>query len=513
MLSGGARPGLGPFVRMSRAVVNDHFVFDAPFDGVCQHDPMDRRAFLRLAGLAGTGAALAGCATPGSPVTPPSSSSVSSGPPDWSALRARMSGQLVLAGEDGFTYQGFNPVRDGSRPAAVARCASVTDVQACVEAAGRRVPIAARSGGHSYAGYSSPQGGLQIDLRRLAGVEVLPGDQVRIGAGAALGDVARTLVASGRCLPTGTCPSVGVAGLTLGGGIGVLSRKHGLTCDHLVRATAVTADSRVITTSAEQEPDLFWALRGGGGGNFGIVTEFVFATVPAPDVTVFSLQYPAGAAADVLGAWQGWIAQAPDELWSNIVVRGGTQPSCRVGGCFIGSVGELAALLGGLPSGERFIQPQSYAEATRYFAGGPIDRESFVASSRIVRDPISDPAKAVDLLAGQSDETYLIFDGLRGAVSGVAPDATAFPHRTALACAQIYLKTPPEAAGQAARALAQIRDGLGALVGATGYVNYIDPQLPNWAEAYYGANLPRLREVGAKYDPDRVFGFAQSVPR
>ncbi|MEU0877178.1 FAD-dependent oxidoreductase [Lentzea sp. NPDC005914] len=476
---------------------------------------MDRRGFLRLAGLAGTGAALAACSTPGSPVVTPSpSSSVPSGPPDWAALRARMSGQLVLAGENGFTYQGFNPVRDGSKPAAVARCTSAADVQACVEIARRRVPLAARSGGHSYAGYSSPEGGLQIDLRRLADVEVLAGDQVRIGAGAALGDLARTLVASGRCLPTGTCPSVGVAGLTLGGGIGVLSRKHGLTCDHLVKATVVTADGRVVTTSAEQEPDLFWALRGGGGGNFGIVTEFVFATVPAPEVTVFSLQYPAGASADVLGAWQGWIARAPNEMWSNVVVRGGAQASCKVGGCFIGSVGDLAALLGGLPApASRYILPQSYAEATKYFAGGPIDRESFVASSRIVREPISDPAKAVGLLAGQSDETYVIFDGLGGAVSDVAPDATAFPHRTALACAQIYLKTPPEAAEQATRALGQIRDGLGALVGDAGYVNYIDPQLPNWAQAYYGANLPRLREVAAKYDPDRAFGFAQAVPK
>ncbi|WP_434443783.1 FAD-binding oxidoreductase [Lentzea sp. E54] len=476
---------------------------------------MDRRRFLTVAGLAGAGAALAACSSPAPPPVPaPSSSSVPSGPPDWGALRSRLSGRLALAGEDGYAYQGFNPVWDGSKPAAVAKVTSAADVRACVEAARLRVPIAARSGGHSYAGYSSPSGGLQVDVRGMADVEVLPGDQVRVGAGAALGDVSKALVASGRCLPTGTCPSVGVAGLTLGGGIGVLTRKYGLTCDHLVSASVVTADGRLLAVSAEQEPDLFWALRGGGGGNFAIVTEFVFATVPAPDVTVFTLSYPAGAAADVLGAWQPWIAQAPNELWSNVVVRGGARPSCQVGGCFIGSAGGLTALLGELPAPEsRFVQPRSYAEATRYFAGGPIARESAVASSRVVRDPISDPAAAVDLLAGQSDETYLIFDGLRGAVADVAPDATAFPHRTALANVQIYLKTPPEAAETARGALAQIRDGLGALVGDTGYVNYIDPQLPRWAEAYYGGNLARLRQVAARYDPDGVFAFAQSVPR
>lgn len=472
---------------------------------------VDRRGFLRVAGLAGAGAAISKCTT--SPA-PPSGSSVPSGPPDWTALRAKLSGRLLLPGDNGFTYQGFNPVWDVRKPAAVARCTSASDVQACVSAARSRVPVAARGGGHSYAGYSSPENGLQIDLRGLAGVEVLPGDQVRIGAGALLGEVAEALAKSGRCLPTGTCPSVGVAGLTLGGGIGVLARKYGLTCDHLVSATVVTADGRQLTTSAQEEPDLFWALRGGGGGNFGIVTSFVFATLPAPDVTVFSLQYPAGAAADVLGAWQGWIAQAPRELWSNVVLRGGPQPTCRVGGCLIGSAGAAADLLAALPAApERFVQPRSYPEATRYFAGAPVDRESFVASSRIVRTPIADPGRAANLMAGQSDESYLIFDSLGGAVSDVAPDATAFPHRTALACAQLYFKTPPDAAGEAAKAMGQARDGLGALVGDTGYVNYLDPQLPNWAEAYYGGNLARLREVAAKYDPDRVFAFAQSVPR
>ncbi|GHH33142.1 FAD-binding oxidoreductase [Lentzea cavernae] len=477
---------------------------------------MDRRRFLKVAGLAGAGAALAACTSPAppAPVAPPSSSSVPSGPPDWTGLRSKMSGQLVLAGDDSFAYQGFNPVWDGQKPAAVAKVTSAADVQACVEAARGRVAVAARSGGHSYAGYSSPPGGLQVDVRGLAEVEVLPGGQVRIGSGAALGDVSKALAASGLCLPTGTCPSVGVAGLTLGGGIGVLSRKYGLTCDHLVSATVVTADGRLLTASAEKEPDLFWALRGGGGGNFGIVTEFVFATVPAPEVAVFSLSYPAGAAADALGAWQRWIAQAPNELWSNVVVRGGPQPSCTIGGCFVGSVGGLAALVNQLPApAERFLQPQTYAEATRYFAGGPIARESAVASSRVVQEPIGDPAQAVALLAGQSDETYLIFDGLRGAVADVAPDATAFPHRKALANVQIYLKTPPEAAEQARTNLAAIRDGLGALVGDTGYVNYIDPQMPQWAQAYYGGNLARLQEVAAKYDPDHVFEFAQSVSR
>ncbi|ANZ43212.1 hypothetical protein BBK82_33130 [Lentzea guizhouensis] len=476
--------------------------------------------FLKIAGIAGAGAALAACsgtappaAAPQAPPSGPPGPSVPSGPPDWAALRSRLSGELLLPDQEGFTYQGFNPVWNQRTPAAVARCASVDDVRACVEVARSRVPIAARGGGHSYAGYSTPENGLQVDLRRLATVEVLPGDQVRVGAGAQLGEVAQVLAASGRCLPTGTCPTVGVAGLTLGGGIGVLARKYGLTCDHLVSATAVTADGRVVTASAEQEPDLFWALRGGGGGNFAIVTELVFATVPAPQVTVFSLQYNAGVA-DVLGAWQDWIRQAPNELWSNVVVRGGPEPTCRVGGCFVGPVGGLTSLLSALPApASRFVQPQSYPEATQYFAGTGIQHESFVASSRIVRSPLTDPARAVALMNGQSAESYLIFDGLGGAVSDVAANATAFPHRGALACAQIYFKTPPAGATETAVAMGEVRDRLGELVGDSSYVNYIDPQLPRWAEAYYGDNLARLRDVARKYDPDRVFAFAQSIPR
>src|SRR6185312_14675612 len=126
------------------------------------------------------------------------------------------------------------------------------------------------------------------------------GGKAVIGAGAKLQDVYAGLARAGRCLPAGTCPSVGIAGLTLGGGIGVLSRKYGLTCDRLVSARVVTADGALRTVSSSAEPELFWALRGGGGGNFGIVTSFSFDTVPAPQLTVFELGFPAGSAPEVL---------------------------------------------------------------------------------------------------------------------------------------------------------------------------------------------------------------------
>jgi FAD/FMN-containing dehydrogenase len=453
-------------------------------------------------------------------------------PPDWVALRGQLGGGLVLPGDAGYDLarRSFNTLFDGRRPAAVASCTRTEDVQTCVEVARKsRLPIAARSGGHSYAGHSTPEGGLVVDLARLSVVDVRVDGTVEVGAGTRLSDVYAGLAAAGRCLPAGTCPTVGIAGLTLGGGLGVLNRKLGLTCDRLVSARVVVADSRSLTASEESEPDLFWALRGGGGGNAGIVTSFIFATEPAPDLVVFSVRFPPGSAPEVLGAWQNWIAGAPDELWSNCVISAGSPPSPQVGGCFAGQAATVDSMLDGLLGAvgarpaARSVQPMGYLDAMRYFAGcsqlteaqcrpesagGQLGRASFVASSRMLPQRV-DPAAVVALLDGRAG-IDLLLDSLGGAVSRVAPEATAFPHRTALASAQVYADA---SGGQqsAAQAVAEVRDGLGALTGNTGYVNYVDPGLNDWATAYYGANLPRLRNIVRHYDPDAVFAFAQSV--
>jgi FAD/FMN-containing dehydrogenase len=454
-------------------------------------------------------------------------------PADWNALQARLSGALVRPGEPGYDIarRSFSTLFDDRTPAAVATCTRPEDVQACVEvASGSRIPIAARSGGHSYAGYCTPNGGLVVDLGRMSGVEVAGDGTARIGAGTRLIDVYAGLAAAGRCVPAGSCPTVGIAGLTLGGGIGVLNRKFGLTVDHLVSAAVVTADGQLRTVSAGAEPDLFWALRGGGGGNFGIVTSFTFATVPAPDVTVFSMRFPPGSAPNVVGAWQQWIAGAPDELWTNCVVSAGRPPACRVGGCFVGPAAALNPLLDSLLAktsarpDSRSVQGKGFMEAMRYFAacsqrsvaqchpdsaGGELGRDGFVASSHMLPGPV-DPARLVSLVDGRPAVDILL-DSFGGAIGRVAPEATAFAHRAALASAQIYAATSPSGAERAARTVAEVRDGLGALTGKAAYVNYIDPAMPDWPAAYYGQNLARLREVARRYDPDAVFTFAQSL--
>ncbi|MCP2301923.1 FAD/FMN-containing dehydrogenase [Actinokineospora globicatena] len=448
-------------------------------------------------------------------------------PPDFDGLRKRLGGALLQVSDKGYAEarRSFNPVYDQRAPAAVAMCGTTDHVQACIALArDSYLPIAARSGGHSYAGYSAPDGGLVVDLRGMSAVDVRPDGTAVIGAGARLIDVYTALAAAGRCLPAGTCPTVGIAGLTLGGGLGVLTRKYGLTCDRLVSAQVVTADSVVRTATPSNEQDLYWALRGGGGGNFGITTSFTFSTEPAPSVTVFQLGFTDGAAA-VVGAWQQWTAKAPDELWSTVVITGGRTPTARLTGCFVGPQSGLNPLLdefiaaAGKPA-NRLVQQKSYLDAMRFFAGcahsqctvDSSPRATFAASSRILSEPVADPAALVDVLDGRTDMDLLL-DSLGGAVSRVDPSATAFPHRDALGTIQIYQKTTVDKHEAAARAVAQVRDALGRIGARGGYVNYIETAMPDWGTAYYGPNLSRLDSVARRYDPDVVFGFAQSIHR
>jgi hypothetical protein len=481
---------------------------------------INRRRFLGVAALGVVATACSGEPTKTAPTTsatvpPTTTTSQAPIPPDWNALRAKLPGGLVLPGENGYDVaaQSYNPRFDDHRPAAVAHCTSVEDVQRCVEVArNARMPIAARSGGHSYAGYSTPDNGLVVDLRPMATIQV-NGDTALVGGGARLMEVYSALAGAGRALPAGSCPTVGIGGLTLGGGIGVTARKFGLTCDKLVAAQIVTADGKQQTVDGG---DLLWALKGGGGGNFGIVTSFTFATEPAPDITVFALKYPAGATADTIGAWQEWVARQPDEVWSNCVVSAGSPPTCRVGGAVVGDENLAKQVLKTMPRASSVtITQKGYLDAMRYFGGcsqrsaaqcrpraegGQLGRESFTASSRIINQAI-DPGALVNLLTGRRALDVLL-DSLGGAVSRVKPADTAFPYRNALASAQIYSSAN-------AQDVAEVRDGLP--TGNTGYVNYIDPGMTDWASAYYGDNLPRLRKVAATYDPDGVFNFAQAV--
>ncbi|GAB4585871.1 FAD-binding oxidoreductase [Nocardia sp. IFM 10818] len=485
---------------------------------------ISRRNLLRATGL-GVGCAVLGAGTELSADSPGAQ-------PDWAALRNRLAGGLALPSDSDYATAklAFNTAFDDRRPAAIARCATASDVQACVEAAARStLPIAARSGGHCYAGYSTPDNGLIADLGPMASIEVRPDGTAVIGAGARLIEVYTGLANAGRCLPGGSCPTVGIAGLTLGGGLGVLTGKYGLTCDTLISAQIVTADGVLRTASAESEPDLFWALRGGGGGNFGIVTSFTFRTAEAPRPVVFQAQFPAGSLTEVLAAWQSFTASAPDEFWSTLGTSAGSPPTCRINGCHVGTeadantlLDKLIAATGAQPTA-RYSIAMDYLQAMRYFAGctnysaaqcrpswndtGVLPRESFTAGSRVLTAALPDPSRLTALLTDR-EGLDVLFDSLTGAPARIAAADTAFPHRGALATVQIYVGA---ATPQARATVAEVRTGLGDLAGNTAYVNYIEADLPDWAAAYYGANAPRLRRIAQRYDPDAVFTFAQSA--
>ncbi|MFG2291116.1 FAD-binding oxidoreductase [Streptomyces sp. NPDC048595] len=437
---------------------------------------------------------------------------------DWAGLRQRMRGALLRPGDPGFedARKLFNPLNDDRVPAAVAQCESVSDVREAVLTAAHRVPLAARSGGHSYVGYSAPHGGLTLDLRRMSAVNVRADGTATIGAGATLRDVYTALGQAGRCVPGGSCFTVGIAGVALGGGIGVLQRKFGLTCDHLVGAEIVTADGRSLTVSASRAPDLFWALRGGGGGNFGVVTQFTFQTDPAPALTIFKLGFPENKVPPVLTAWQPWIKEAPRELWANCNISGGTKPSCAVVGCFVGPstachplLDDLIARCGVVPT--KRVEDRDYFKAMRFFSGKS-ERESFVASSRVLSAPAANPGAVVDLLTGRAGMS-LILDPLGGAVADVGAQQTAFPHRGAFATAQIYAAATAASEAEVTHSVGEVVAKLASLGMGGGYVNYIDPALPDWPAAYYGPNLDRLRSIARDYDPDEVFGFPQALTR
>ncbi len=555
-------------------------------------EPIDRRAFLRLAGTvtaaAAAAATVSGCdlrreaklppqrssglsapttLSPLTTPTPPSTgaatarpSPTATPPADLDQLGRLLGDRLVLPNDPAYAQARlvYSPRFDGVRPAAVARCASVSDVRHCVDfARATGMPIAARSGGHSYAGYSTTSG-LVVDVGALG--EVGPGaaaGTVRIGAGTTLVDGYAKLAALGLSIPGGSCPTVGVTGSTLGGGIGVVGRKYGLSCDRLVAVEVVTADGEAVRADERTEPDLLWAHRGGGGGNFGIVTALEFATHPAGRLSHFVLRWDWARAAEVIATWQGWLPAVPDEVWSNLHLDGGSPgaaPKVYVTGVFVGTAAQLAPHLDALvhavaPTTSRFAGEAGYLQtmlieggcATIALAacrpdwqapsaggGGALHRESNLARSDFIARPL--PHDGIETLLGAIEGRAglglaggaVIFDGYGGAINRVGTAETAFVHRDALACLQ-YVAPASAQAGVNSGVNSGVGPGVDQgwldglwrsmrpFVSGFAYQNYIDPDLPDWQHAYYGANLDRLIDVKTAVDPANVFAFAQGI--
>ncbi|MFI5898329.1 FAD-binding oxidoreductase [Actinoplanes sp. NPDC051513] len=448
---------------------------------------------------------------------------------DWDTLP----GEVVLPGTPGYELarKPAAPLLPDRRPLAVVRCASAGDVAEVVALARRHgLVCAARSGGHCFAGRSSTDG-IVIDVSPMRMVSV-SGDAVTVGAGARLGEIYGSLAEHALTVPAGCGPTVGIAGLTLGGGLGILGRSRGLTCDNLLSASVVLADGRTVDCDEHHDAGLFWALRGAGGGQFGVVTSLTFRAVPAPPATSFRLTWRPADAARVIGAWQAWAPAGPDELAASLLltVDGDVErpPMLTLSGAMLGAepatvelLGSFAAMAGAEPL-SAVTRHLPFHEAKRRLAaeGPPWPGYTFSKSEFFNREL---PEEAIAALVahvvgerapGQARE--LDFTPWGGAYNRVPVHATAFAHREA-----IFLLKHSAAAGLDAPAGARdaARDWLGrshASVRRWGsggvYPNFPDPDLTDWPRAYHGANYGRLRRVKAQYDPDGFFRFHQAIP-
>jgi FAD/FMN-containing dehydrogenase len=444
------------------------------------------------------------------------------------ALDRELRGDVVGRGANGYDTARLlrNTRFDGIEPLAVAYCETAEDVARCVRWATRHgVRLAARSGGHSYGGYSTVGGGLVVDVSRLHAVTLAAdGRTAVIGAGAQLGRVYERLWNARQVtIPAGSCSTVGIAGLALGGGHGFTSRAFGLTCDSVRELRLVTADGRIRDVDASRHADLLWACRGGGGGNFGIVTSFRFAVHPVGRVSTFTVEWPWGDGARALAAWQEWAPDAPPGLFSvfSLAAAAGGSPSVRAVGQYLGSKDALASLLApltnaGAPTRVSTVD-RDWLASTRYW-GGSDTRGTFAAASDYAFRPLA-PAGIRALLDGVEARTRrpaggvsVLLDSYGGAIRRTPPGGSAFAHRRALFSMQEIASWAP--GGPAAANLAWLRGFHASLrphLSGFSYVNYVDPSQRDWQRAYYGAGLRRLQAVKRRYDPSQVFRFAQSI--
>ena len=466
---------------------------------------------------------------------------------DFAALRKALAGSLLLPADAGFAEAArtFQTRFDAVHPRAIAQCAHAADVQTCVRwAQANHVPVRIRAGGHSYAGYCTDAAALVIDVRALAAVALdTTLNRLTVGGGALIVDTQAALWANNLALSTGSCPTVGMAGLTLGGGFGLIARQLGLTCDALLSVDMVLASGDLVTCSDTQSADLFWACRGGGGGNFGVVTALTYQVVPIAAATAFSLQWPWSQAAQVVKAWQQWAPGAADALTAECQLfaggNGGAPPTIAVGGGFLGTSAQLKPLLdqlyalGAGPPASQDMQTGTYGQiapmwldcdgvvAHCHLKGrspqGQVERETYVAKSDYMTVLLPDAAMPLLIAALEARASSPFMGGIQfgpygGAIAKVAPTATAFVHRNALFVCQ-YLAFGQDGGSLAADKtwLDSAYQGMRPFVSGQAYQNYVDPALVDWRAAYYGQNLNQLQAVKAKYDPTRFFDFAQAI--
>lgn len=445
----------------------------------------------------------------------------------WDALAKRLSGRLVRPGESGFAGLAQpNNLRYAARlPIGIARCLDARDVSASILWARENgVPLVARSGGHSYAGYSTT-GGLMIDMREMNAVSFDESTGIAtVGGGSRNATFEAYFKNRDVAITHGRCPSVGLAGLVLGGGIGFNMRAHGIAADHLVATEIVTADGAIHRLA--DGDDLMWACRGAGGGNFGINTSFSFQTYDVGSRTVFDLSWDVKPE-EVFARLAGILERAPVTLGSKVSAVAPTTTSgikVQLLGQFEGTPADLRAMLADVyaiaePAGRIETKPYWQAQASLAEPGTPAYWQE---RSRFFDQPIDHHAVAT------------IFDGLRrypktaheaafkvfqtgGQVNARKPGDTAFVHRNSLWLSSIELywtkNTSDAVLHENLAWLDAYYETIVPIAKGGAYQNFIDPSLVDWKTAYHGSNLERLEAIKRRVDPTGLFAFAEAIPR
>jgi FAD/FMN-containing dehydrogenase len=449
------------------------------------------------------------------------------------ALRGGLRGSLCLPGDAGYDEARtiWNAMID-KRPAAIVRAAGASDVIQTVRLAAQHgLLLSVRGGGHNIAGNAVCEGGLTLDLSAMRSVRVDPGAKTaRVEPGAKLSDLDRESQAFGLATPVGINSTTGVAGLTLGGGFGWISRKHGLTVDNLISADIVTASGELVKASANDHPDLFWAIRG-GGGNFGVVTSFEFRLHPVgPQVLAGLIVHPFSAAKEVLREYRLLVARAPDELCCWAVLRKAPPLpflSPEVHGT---EVIVLALCYAGDPAaGEKAVAPFKAIGKPIADVVGPAP----FAGWQTAFDPLLTPGERnywkshdfieitdglIDVLLSAvgrlpSPQCEIFIGNLGGAINRIPVEATAYPHRNVQFVMNVHTRWSKPAEDAACVGWARtLYDATAPFATGGVYVNFMpDDEAQRVRSGAYGPNYDRLAKVKAKYDPRNLFRMNQNV--
>ncbi len=436
-------------------------------------------------------------------------------------FRASLHSQSFCPGDQG--YDGFRTIHNASidrRPAIIARCTTASDIIACVSFAREHdLLVSVRGGGHSIAGKAVCDGGLMIDLSAMKGIRVEPSKKtVRAEPGLTLGEFDRETQAFGLATTMGVLSKTGIAGLTLGGGMGHLMRKRGLTCDNLISADVITADGRLVIASATENEDLFWGLRG-GGGNFGIVSSFEYRLHDVGPVLAGGVAYRVSKTAEVLQFYREFASTCPEELSLEAVTV--TLPDVGrvaiINGCYCGSPDQ----------GEKVLRP------LRAFGPPVVDLFAVMPYVTVqgMFDPFFPPGRhaytTANFLQGLTDKAIEVFaeyatapspftlgsiECLQGAVSRVSPTETAYPHRQHPFIFSIWSNwTDPAESDDNIQWSRAFFDAMRPAMVPGVYVNYLEEAADPRVREAYGPNYSRLAALKVKYDPTNFFRMNHNI--